>query len=424
MGKVNLVDVTFTKLDNIKLKLIEIDGELDMLSAGYLLQRFDSGSKPNTIKKDAQSIQHLYRFCISNNVDIYKLVSSQSPLSIGVIESYSSYCSVDINIGELVSRGHYEQRMRVSWAYVKWLWLFYQNRTKNSLDNLKAAKIQFTAMQEGFKLYLKSPYTSARAKKEGLTPELRGKFFNIINPLLENELNPWKSEKVRWRNYALLLTMVLGGNRKGESLLLKLNHFSLSGRYKFFEILKTDDINYPRSEAPSVKTLGREVELNDMMANIFEHYISHWRIQFRGANESLYMFLSCIDGKPLSVQTPNAILNELIKKHPEFLGKLSPHRLRNTFHDLLNDALNFMNVGQSPLSKKINKAPIQEYAGGWKRGSEMVNHYPKGSIQREIGELHQIIQHKILGASEYAEAKRKEGIEQLDAEFEAWVNSQ
>lgn len=424
MGEVNLVDVTFTKLGNVKLKLVEIDGQIEMLSAGYLLQRFDNGSKPNTVKKDAQSIQHLYRFCISGHVDIQRHISSQTPLSMGFIESYSAYCSADINTGAQISSGHYEQRMRVSWRYIKWLWLFYQNRTKNSLDSLQAAKIQYTSMEEGFKLYLKSPYTSAEPSKEGLSPELRGKFFNIINPFPENHSNPWKSQKIRWRNYALLLTMVLGGNRKGESLLLKLNHFSLSGRRKYFEILKSDDIDYPRSEAPSVKTLGREVELNDMMANIFEHYISHWRTQFKGANESMYMFLSNKDGKPLSVQTPNAILNELIKKHPEFSGRLSPHRLRNTFHDVLNDALNLMNLGVSSLSKKLNKAPIQEYAGGWKRGSQMVNRYPKGSIQREVGQLHQIIQRKILEPTEYAEAKRKEQIAQLDAEFEEWMNSQ
>ena len=59
MTDVNLVDVTFSKLGNVKLKLVKIDSQLEMLSAGYLLQRFDSGSKPNTIKKDAQSIQHL-----------------------------------------------------------------------------------------------------------------------------------------------------------------------------------------------------------------------------------------------------------------------------------------------------------------------------------------------------------------------------
>lgn len=424
MADVNLVDVTFSKIGNIKLKLLEVDGELEILSAGYMLQRYDSGSKPNTIKKDAQAIQHLYRFCIKEGVDIHQLVSSQSPFSMGQIEAFSAFCSVDVNTGERIGSSHYEQRMRISWSFIKWLWLFYQNRTKNELDKLKAAKLQFTLMEEGFKLYLKSPFSIEASVREGLPPKLRSHFFYIINPLPENTLNPWKSEKVRWRNYALLLTMILGGNRKGESLLLKLNHFALSGRRKYFEIVKSGDIDYPRSEAPSVKTLGREVELNDMMADIFEYYISVWRKKFKGAEKSMYMFLSNKDGQPLSVQTPNAILNELIKKHPEFEGKLSPHRLRNTFHDVLNDALNLMNVGESALSKKLNKAPIQEYAGGWKRGSEMVNRYPKGSIQREVGQLHHVIQSKILEPTEYAKAKRKEELARSDAEFEQWMNSQ
>lgn len=407
MSDVKLVDVTFSKLGNIKLKLVVIDEELDLLSAGYILQRYDSGSKPNTIKKDAQSIQHFYRFCIQRGIDLNRLISSQSPFPMGVIESYSTFCSVDVNTGEQISSGHYEQRMRVSWAFIKWLWLFYQNRTKSDLDKLKAAKMQFTAMQEGFKLYLKSPFKTNVVFKRGLSTELRNHFFDIINPLPENELNPWKSPKIRWRNYALLLTLVLGGNRKGESLLLKLNHFSLSGRRKYFEILKSSDVEYPRSEAPSVKTLGREVELCDMMADIFEHYISVWRREFKGAEKSMFMFLSNKDGKPLSVQTPNAILNELIKKHPEYEGKLSPHRLRNTFHDVLNDALNLMYAGDSAFSKKLNKAPIQEYAGGWKRGSEMTNYYPKESIQREVGKMHQMIQSKILTPLEFVKGSRK-----------------
>lgn len=419
---VKLVDVTFSKLGCVKLKMLEINGELEMLSAGYLLQRYDSGSKPNTIKKDAQAIQHFYRFCINSGVDIHRLVSSQSPFSMGQIEFFSVFSSIDMNTGAQISHGHYEQRMRISWAFIKWLWLFYQNRTKNELDYLKAAKLQFSAMEAGFNLYLKAPFRTDKVDKLGLSPELRSEFFNIINPLPENDLNPWKSDKIRWRNYALLLTMVLGGNRKGESLLLKLNHFSLSGRRKYFEILKSKDINYPRSEAPSVKTLGREVELIDIMADVFEHYISVWRKEFSSADKSMYMFLSHRDGLPLSVQTPNAILNILIKKHPEYKGHLSPHRLRNTFHDVLNDALNVQNIGVSSLSRKLNKAPIQEYAGGWKRGSEQTHRYPKGSIQREVAQVHQIIQQKILSPTDYANSKRLEEIDDMDAEFQEWAD--
>lgn len=135
------------------------------------------------------------------------------------------------------------------------------------------------------------------------------------------------------------------------------------------------------------------------------------------------MFLSSRDGLPLSVQTPNAILKQLINMYPEYEGVLSPHRLRNTFHDVLNDALNLMNAAESPLSRKLKKAPIQEYAGGWKRGSEMPNHYPKGSIQREVARMHFIIQDRILSTTEYAEAKRKEELDHSEAGFYEWMDN-
>ena len=395
-----MVDVSFSTLGGITLKLLEINGQLEIVSAGYILQRFDTGCKVNTVKKDSQSIQHFYRFCIKEGIDIHQLLASQTPFSMGQIEAYSAFCSININLGEQVNKKNYEQRMRITWAFIKWLWLFYQNRTKNDLDSLKAARLQFATMEAGFKLYLRAPFNTGKADKKGLPPELRARFFNIINPLPENELNPWKSEKIRWRNYALLLTMVLGGNRKGESLLLKLNDFALTGKRKYFEILKSGDIAYPRSEAPSVKTLGREVELSEMMAKIFEHYITVWRKKFRGADRSMYMFLSSRDGEPLCVHTPNAMLNTLITMYPEYQGLLSPHRLRNTFHDVLNDALNIQYAHESALSKKLKKAPIQEYAGGWAKGSEMPVEYPKGSIEREVAKIHQAIQQKILSSSD------------------------
>ncbi|TNZ23327.1 hypothetical protein CGK52_19725, partial [Vibrio parahaemolyticus] len=62
MSDVKLVKVTFSNLGNVKLRLVEVDNELETLSAGYLLQRYENGFKPDTIKKDAQGIQHLYRF--------------------------------------------------------------------------------------------------------------------------------------------------------------------------------------------------------------------------------------------------------------------------------------------------------------------------------------------------------------------------
>ncbi|GAD64069.1 MULTISPECIES: tyrosine-type recombinase/integrase [Pseudomonadaceae] len=400
-SRYSLVQVEFTKLGGLKLQLVAENDQIDLFAGAYALQRFDNGAKPNTIRVDQNSILALYRFCESKNINLIQRIVDLVPFTIGEIESFSSYCGYGLQSGERVGENWYSARMRGARKFLEYLWLFYEGQYSRNIQQLKAAKRLYERMDAGFKLYLKSPYKGDRKDKIGLTPELQVKFITIIDPDYSNKSNPWKSSKVKWRNYIFLLLLMLAGNRKGETLLLKLNDFQLTGRRKYFDILKnTDVINYPRAESPSVKTYGRQVELHDDFASLIEHYIVHVRKEFEGWQRSSYLFLSCRDGNPLSVQTPNSILNELILRHPEFSGLLSPHRLRNTFHDLLNQALDKKFKGASGLSRKIMKAPIQEAAGGWARNSDMPDRYSRGSIQAKVAGLQVLLQEEILRSQE------------------------
>lgn len=396
MLDIRLIDVEFEKLSGIRLKLISIDSMVDTLSSAYVLQRYDSGCLPNTMKKDCQSIQHLYRFCDKQKICLFSRLASLTPLSVGEVESFFTFCSFNASGEGIVSSKYRVARMRVALNFITWLWSFYQNRKKQKLDELKAAEYQFSIMEKAFRLYLSSTPRTLSERCKGLDPELRDQFMEIISPISKNDLNPWLSPKIRWRNYVFLLTIILGGNRKGESLLLKVNHFSLAGKRKYFEVLKDHDKTYPRSEAPSVKTYGRSVALNDDLAFIFEHYITVWRKLFSGSKKSLYMFLSARDGHPLALNTANAILGALIKRHPQFEGHLSPHKLRNTFQDILNESLDEKFSGSSSLNRKLQKAPLQEYAGGWAKNSSMPEHYSQGSIERRVAEFQLKIQSQFL----------------------------
>lgn len=393
----SLTTVVFEKLGGLKLKLVTADNQVDAFAGAYALQRFDNGSKPNTIRVDQSAILILYRFCETQKIDLIQRISGLSPLTIGEIESLSSYCGLAQQTGERVDPNWYSARMRCAKKFIDYLWLFYEGRCARNLEQLKIAKRLYERMAAGFKLYMKAPYKGDKKDKIGLTPELQAKFIAIIDPSDNNGLNPWKTYKVRWRNYILLLLLMLGGNRKGETLLLKLNDFQLTGRRKYYDIFKNRDaVDYPRAESPSVKTLGRQVELHDQFAALVEHYIVNVRKEFIGWQSTSYLFLSYRDGRPLSVQTPNSILNELIQQYPGFSGLLSPHRLRNTFHDLLNCALDKKFKNSSGLSRKVMKAPIQEAAGGWSRNSNMPEHYAKGSIQSKVSELQILLQQEAL----------------------------
>jgi len=62
----------------------------------------------------------------------------------------------------------------------------------------------------------------------------------------------------------------------------------------------------------------------------------------------------------------------------------------------LNQALDRKFKGESGLSRKILKAPIQEAAGGWAKNSNMPEHYAKGSIQAKVAELQALLQQEAL----------------------------
>ena len=235
-----------------------------------------------------------------------------------------------------------------------------------------------------------------------MEPELKAKFIAIINPLPDNELNPWKNEFTRWRNYCLFLTMILCGTRKGESLGIKLHHLNLIGsRYsnKKIEIKKDEHINFPHKVRPTVKTLARNISISDSLASIFEHYITKIRPKAKNHKKTDYLFLSLKDGKPIGIATPNDSFKVLIEKFPEFKGKLTPHRLRNTYFDALRDEIDSSFEATGPIAKDGIMSQLMTYAGGWTTGSKMPIHYAKGSIQRKVANYSLSLQCKLLGDS-------------------------
>jgi integrase len=389
-------------LGNRTIPLITIDGELDCFSAGYLVGLLNEGLKPSTILIHSKGIRELYLFCVEANIDLPRRMSRLEQLTVGELERLLTWVSASKGTRELYARGTFNLRWQSIRKFILWQWNFYQHRASNNAEILNHARNKEKIMIQAFDTLGKAPFKNSGKVTTGLEPELLAKFFRIIEPLPENDLNPFKSIYIKWRNYILLLTMVLGGNRRSESILLQLKDINLYGKFKYFEIIKENSflpVWYPHKEAPSVKTLGRKVALSDNVAALFEYYITEIRPKFKGSARSTYLFISSRDGLPLSTHTPNDIIETIIKRYPEFEGKLSPHRLRNSFQDMLNDALDKSlesELGDYPLMKQAKKSTLQEYSGGWARGSAMVSKYPAGSIERRVAQLTKGLQDKAL----------------------------
>jgi hypothetical protein len=197
----------FEKLGGVKIPLLICDGELELISAGYLMSRFNSGAKISTLEIAAKGIKMLYEFCAKSSIDIHNRLSRLEVLTVGEIESLSTYFSANQETGEVRAAGTYKLRYLHANNFISWLWNFYQNRAANDPEKLNHSKNKKQVMDHSFKIHTSAPYKTTGKVLIGLTPDLRAKFFEIINPLPENELNPFKSERVRWRNFILLLTV-------------------------------------------------------------------------------------------------------------------------------------------------------------------------------------------------------------------------
>lgn len=400
----------FKHLNGAFISLILINEEVDLFSASYLLSRLNNGIAIKTIEREAKALKKVYEFLIKNQVDLMSRLAGLQPLIAGEIESLSDYLAINYETGDLLNTQTFKHYFTTAQKFIEYWFNFYLSRVTEA-PKLQAGRIALETMNSGFLVNKNIPHNGRVNERVGLTPELQVLFFAVIEPSPDNRLNPIKSEKLRWRNYILFLTMILTGNRKGESLGLLTHDLHLAGNEqsdKYIEILKRDRTfdGYRRKEIPSVKTKGRIIRLSNNVAELFEHYITEIRIRFKASGKTNYLFISNRDGLPLHPATPNKIIEKIIDEHPQFRGKLSPHILRNTFHDLLNASLDEKLEGIGALRKQQIKASLQEYAGGWAAGSSMVAHYPKGSIQARVGELTQKIQMKILSEAGDGELER------------------
>lgn len=397
---IKVVKTKFKRLNDLYLPLVVVNGELEPLAATYIMQRYEEEVPYYTIEAEAKVIKKLYEFCISESIDIIGRISELQPLAVGEIESLLSFYSARSDTGEVVAPSTRNLRIITTTNFITYLWSFYEGRL--SSDQEQIAKAKKARMDSAFKLFKKTPFRSGGKDKIGLTPELKAKFLEIINPLPDNKLNPWKNEFTKWRNYCLFLTMILGGNRKGESLGLKLNHFHLVGPDsvgKFYQMEKERHDDFPHKVRPSIKTDTRPVALSPLLASIFEHYITKVRIKAKNHQKSQYMFLSLKSGQPIGLSTPNDSMATLIEKHPEFKGKLTPHILRNTYFDALRDNIDSKLESESAIAKEGKMKRLMEFAGGWASGSKMPDRYSRGSIQRKVAEFNLQIQTKVLGES-------------------------
>lgn len=226
----------------------------------------------------------------------------------------------------------------------------------------------------------------ARALPDMVLSEL----LAIAHP--DSDLNPVKDERLRWRNWLILHLLLLGGLRRGESLLLVVDSLKHdvdleTGQLKYWLDVTNTEEEDERSTRPSIKTAEshRQIPISDELASLYQHYVN----EARYSQGDVPHLLTSIRGDALSAESITKVFEdftaalspEAYKRFQRRTGNkrhVSPHDLRHTSAT----ARYAMFIAQDS-DKELALQRMRAYFG-WSVKSEMPELYARSAIHDDL----------------------------------------
>ncbi|MFQ2062217.1 tyrosine-type recombinase/integrase [Aeromonas veronii] len=352
-----------SKLNTIKL-LLEICDYLDIrleerFSRGDWLTRNEVELLTNWLKKKKSSLDKAIKVKAFSKKN--KNIAILKPSKIEKVRN-----GVRIDAKESTSTNGYNNVTEAA-KYIKWLacYLFESNESEQMYSWLIAKR--------GSKLANNPENKAGLGEFQSLDHNQEAKLLDTVRP--DSSANPWKGDAVKYRNQLIVHLLLDLGCRKGESLNIKTTDLirGITG----FEIKiwrDPDNKNDPRLNQPRVKTLSRTVDLNPLVADMFEKYIINYRSTVVGANSCNYLFLSHQKGSkkavPMSLSAFNKVFNDLSKATG---FNVKPHGLRHTWNDRFSELIEIAIEAGYITVEEAEEARC--WKQGWKPGSKSAEFY-------------------------------------------------
>lgn len=238
-----------------------------------------------------------------------------------------------------------------------------------------ASEIEINKMKLRFHRHLpvKTNRLNDNLNFKSLSDEEKISMLELVEPDSEN--NPWKNEGVRFRNKLIIHILLYIGCRKGELLNLRATDVDPTDRLLRIKRL-IDSVDDGRNNPALVKTLGRDIEVNETLHNLIQEYILKYRSKVKGANKTPYLFISHQNGANTAKPLSHSGIDTIFKDISEILGfNVFPHALRHTWNDQFSkDIEEFLDSGQLTTSEAED---LRSYLMGWKQGSESSKFYTR-----------------------------------------------
>jgi len=406
-------------MPNLKLEQVEVavgermwivlkeDGIPDFMATTYLVSRYQSGSKLNTLKNIATAIRIVRLFERKMNISIVDRIKSGRILTLGEINELIGLCGKKINPGKIVGNvidiniaknnkvkvgmnRRNTQVLRVYYAgeFIKYLideildWPYFTVEKKLLLEKAKERFIKRYDKQTPSKI--ETPFNPEKSLTEDAVHEIKGLFDGVNNELAETL---FKRKSTRKRNYLIIDLFLATGIRESE--LARLLTRDVKEEDLLINVVENKEISKsdPRRILPGFKTNERPIKINE---DLMQRIVSYMTARKGGRPKKVkHQYLFCASGpkgSPLSL----ASIYSIVKKLEQIFGKgnkISPHVLRHTFFDIwFREADAKYDFKNNPhlFEKVISSA---ELTGGWQPDSKMIAYYKQRYIFEQASEI-------------------------------------
>lgn len=219
--------------------------------------------------------------------------------------------------------------------------------------------------------------------RRGLDQVALDRLREVIRP--EHPDNPWQPD-VRYRNGVMVLMLWALGTRRGELLALETRDIKFATDRSFVTIIRRPDNPLDsRRPRPAVKTFGREIVLDQPLAELLRSYIMVQRRVHPSARKHPFVFVSSADGMPLSMSSLNKLFQALRTRVPGLPDDLSPHIMRHSWNDAFSAASDRANPHRTDI-EKTHEERMRSYLMGWSRNSQMAAKYSARWIANSANE--------------------------------------
>ena len=329
------------------------------------------GKQAKTISNKLEHVKWFLQWEVENQRNLYLEFQQGKYLDEDDIQSIKSHLAIDLNklknckakqtkgrnkvidltsspsfveVTPSVGRNHHYNRMTSVIEYLNFIaGLAVQKRATPSLNSKieKMTKMFKAARPKG-----KGQNVLDNTESKTLPEELVKEFMAVAH--YDSEQNPFKQEKVRFRNHLMFHLMEKHGIRSGELLSLKLDEMILHGTQKSFWVRRTqDDINDPRKNQRVAKTKERKLRISDATADLLNTYIFEYRKGTPNVKKHSYLFVAHrkgdTQGQPLSGSTFDNTIVPAMKAVDEKFSDIHPHYFRHDWNEGFSQKIDMNN---------------------------------------------------------------------------------